>query len=265
MSFFVNQYETLADYKSVIDRLTTFDTAVAASSVESAVENKHVAIREHAGPDLRLKDVSVSIPNGQTLVDLDELVLNPGESALLTGPSGSGKSTLFRAISGIWPFGRGEVLKPRGDQMLLLPQRPYLPQGSLRSAVSYPGTEGAYDDAVIAEALQAAKLPHLAERLDEERAWAQTLSLGEQQRLAVARALLTKPDWLFLDEATAALDEPTEAEIYRVLKDKLPATTIVSIGHRSTLAAFHDRRLEMRVRENGLFAPVDVRQPIAAQ
>jgi putative ATP-binding cassette transporter len=265
MSFFVNQYETLADYKSVIDRLITFDAAVAAASVESAKESTHVTLREHSGPDLRLKDVSVSLPNGQTLVDLDELVLNPGESALLTGPSGSGKSTLFRAISGIWPFGRGEVLKPRGDQMLLLPQRPYLPQGSLRGAVSYPGVEGAYDDAAIAEALKAAKLPHLAERLEEERSWAQTLSLGEQQRLAVARALLTHPDWLFLDEATAALDEPTEAEIYRVIKDRLPDTTIVSIGHRSTLTAFHDRQLEMRVRDNGLFAPVDVRQPIAAQ
>jgi putative ATP-binding cassette transporter len=198
-------------------------------------------------------------------VELDHLTLNPGESALLTGPSGSGKSTLFRAISGIWPFGEGRVLKPAGERMLLLPQRPYIPMGSLRSAVLYPATDGAYDDAAMMEALRAAKLPHLAERLDEERSWAQSLSLGEQQRLAIARALLVKPDWLFLDEATAALDEPTEAEVYRVIKEKLPGTTVVSIGHRSTLAAFHDRRLEMRARDNGLYAPVDLRQPVAAQ
>jgi putative ATP-binding cassette transporter len=149
--------------------------------------------------------------------------------------------------------------------MMLLPQRPYIPMGSLREAVTYPGSHGDYDDAKIADALRAAKLPALADRLDEERAWAQTLSLGEQQRVAIARAILTRPDWLFLDEATAALDEPTEAEIYAVLKERLPDTTIVSIGHRSTLAAFHDRRIDMRKADDGLFAPADYRQPLPAE
>ena len=149
--------------------------------------------------------------------------------------------------------------------MMLLPQRPYIPIGTLRSAVTYPGVEGAYDDAAIAEALRGARLPHLAERLDEERFWTQTLSLGEQQRLAIARALLARPDWLFLDEATAALDEPTEEAIYKMLSEKLPDTTIVSIGHRSTLAAFHERRIDMRPADGGLFTPVDVRTPVAAQ
>ena len=183
----------------------------------------------------------------------------------MTGPSGSGKSTLFRAIAGIWPFGEGQVLVPEGQTMMLLPQRPYIPIGTLRDAVTYPGEVDAYDDAEMAEALRAAKLPQIADRLDEERAWAQTLSLGEQQRLALARALLTKPDWLFLDEATAALDEPTEAEIYRIIKEKLPNTTVVSIGHRSTLAAFHDRRIDMQKPEGGLSTPVDMRQAEPAE
>ena len=149
--------------------------------------------------------------------------------------------------------------------MMLLPQRPYIPMGTLRSAVAYPAGEGVYSDAAIAEALRAAMLPLLADRLDEERFWTQTLSLGEQQRLALARALLAKPDWLFLDEATAALDEPTEEAVYGMLRERLPDTTIVSIGHRSTLIALHDRRVDMRPTATGVFAPADVRAPAAAQ
>jgi putative ATP-binding cassette transporter len=199
------------------------------------------------------------------LVNVDHLTFRKGDSVLLTGPSGSGKSTLFRAISGIWPFGSGRVTVPQGQSMMLLPQRPYIPMGSLRDAVTYPSTQGQYDDDAVADALRAAMLPELADRLDEDRAWGHTLSLGEQQRLAIARALLAKPDWLFLDEATAALDEPTEAAVYKVLKERLPQTTVVSIGHRSTLAAFHDRRIDMKRGENGLSTPVDAMQPQPAE
>jgi putative ATP-binding cassette transporter len=147
---------------------------------------------------------------------------------------------------------------------MLLPQRPYIPVGTLKGAVVYPEVEGAYDDAAIADALKTARLPQLAGRLHEEGFWAQSLSLGEQQRVAIARALLAKPTWLFLDEATAALDEPTEAEVYRLLPEHLPGTTIVSIGHRSTLAAFHERRIDMRPAEGGRFRPVDMRITRAA-
>jgi putative ATP-binding cassette transporter len=264
LSFFVDAYPTLAEYKSVVDRLTSFDASVAYARNAQRFE-KRVVVQAGAGRDVKLSRLLVGLPDGSIIVRVDQLTFRHGDSVLLTGPSGSGKSTLFRAIAGIWPFGEGQIAVPDGASMMLLPQRPYIPVGTLRSAVTYPGVQDTYDDAAISDALRAAKLPQIADRLDEERSWAQTLSLGEQQRLAVARALLEKPDWLFLDEATAALDEPTEAEIYRVIKERLPNTTVVSIGHRSTLAAFHDRRMDMRPGEDGLSSPVEARQPEAAQ
>ena len=263
LTYFITIYTTLAEYRAVLDRLTTFEGAIA--SAQRIGGESRIAHPAAAGGDLGLQGLDLKLPDGRSLMRADGLAFRSGERTLLTGPSGSGKSTLFRAIAGIWPFGEGEVAVPDGASMMLLPQRPYIPVGSLREAVAYPGTEDTYPDAAIAEALRAAKLPHIAERLDEERAWAQTLSLGEQQRLAVARALLARPDWLLLDEATAALDEPTEAEIYRVIRERLPDTTVVSIGHRSTLAAFHDRRIDMKPSADGLFTPVDLRAPVPAE
>ena len=264
LTFFITSYSTIASYKAVIDRLTTFEAAINGVRRESG---KGVQVTEAAstGPDLRVSNLEVALPDGRALMRAEDVRFRNGETTLLTGPSGSGKSTLFRAISGIWPFGRGKVDVPAGQSMMLLPQRPYIPIGSLRAAITYPGMHGEYDDAAIKAALTAAKLPALVDKLDEERAWAQTLSLGEQQRLAIARALLAKPDWLLLDEATAALDEPTEAEIYLMLKKTLPETTIVSIGHRSTLAAFHERSIGMQKGADGLFSPVEKRETAAAK
>ncbi|RDI57863.1 ABC transporter ATP-binding protein/permease [Microvirga subterranea] len=263
LTYFITIYTTLADYKAVLDRLTTFEEAI--SSAQRVGGESKLAVAPMGTQEVRLKDLDVRLPDGRQLLHADGLAFRPGERTLLAGPSGSGKSTLFRAIAGIWPFGEGEVQVPEGQTMMLLPQRPYIPMGTLRDAVTYPSKSNAYGDAEIAEALRVAKLPQIADRLDEERAWAQTLSLGEQQRLAVARALLAKPDWLLLDEATAALDEPTEEEIYGVLRQHLPDTTVVSIGHRSTLNAFHDRRVDMKKAENGLFSPTDLRQPLPAE
>lgn len=263
LDFFITSYSTIASYKAVVDRLLTFEAAI--EHVRRRDADEHVELVPSTDGDLRVSDLTVALPEGRPLMRADDVAFRNGETTLLTGPSGSGKSTLFRAISGIWPFGEGQIEIPDGQSMMLLPQRPYIPMGSLRAAVTYPGMHGVYDDAAIRKALLAAKLPALADKLDEERAWAQTLSLGEQQRLAIARALLARPDWLFLDEATAALDEPTEAEIYAMLKRELPETTIVSIGHRSTLAAFHDRRIDMQKQEDGLFAPMDKRQPAPAE
>jgi putative ATP-binding cassette transporter len=262
MSFFINAYSTLADYKAVVDRLTSFDGAIAKAHETQKARALHVA--EGLSADLVAESLSLALPDGRRIVETPGFTLRAGEATLFTGPSGSGKSTLFRAISGIWPFGEGRIATPRASSMLL-PQRPYIPIGTLRGAVSYPAVEGAYDDATISEALRAAMLPDLADKLDEERFWAQALSLGEQQRVAIARALLAKPAWLFLDEATAALDEPTEEAVYHMLRERLPGTTVVSIGHRSTLKAFHDRRIEMRPAPGGLFAPADVRVAAAAE
>jgi putative ATP-binding cassette transporter len=264
LTFFISAYTTIADYKAVIDRLTTFEASIARAQKLAANEPR-VRLAPGDTERLELGRTAVDLPDGRRLVRIDDLALRPRETTLLTGPSGSGKSTLFRAISGIWPFGDGEIRTPKGASMMLLPQRPYIPMGTLRGAVTYPGVEGRYSDEAIAEALRVARLPQLVGRLDEERFWPQTLSLGEQQRLAIARALLAQPDWLFLDEATAALDEPTEEAIYRMLREKLPETTIVSIGHRSTLHAFHDRRIDMRPGDGGIFIPVDTRAPVPAQ
>jgi vitamin B12/bleomycin/antimicrobial peptide transport system ATP-binding/permease protein len=256
LSFFINFYQSLADYKAVIDRLTSFEDSVARAKAVGAAQA--FTFEQTDGPDVSISNLRLALPNGRTIVLAKSLTFRAGTPTLLTGPSGSGKSTLFRAIAGIWPFGEGRIETPEGATMMLLPQRPYIPMGTLNGAVVYPALEGAYDDEKVIAALEAVKLPHLVERIDEEEHWPHVLSLGEQQRLAVARALLARPDWLLLDEATAALDEPTEAEIYRVISEILPETTVVSIGHRSTLIAFHDHRVEMTPGEGGVFEPVAV-------
>ena len=210
--------------------------------------------------DVTASKLGLSLPDGREIVQADGLSLAKGRATLVTGPSGSGKSTLFRAIAGIWPYGRGRIDVPPGQSALLLPQKPYIPLGTLRGAVVYPNTTDQFPDAAIREALVAAQLPQLADRLDEEDAWDQRLSGGEQQRLAIARAVLAKPQWLFLDESTAALDEESEATIYRMLRETLPGTTIVSIGHRSTLHALHQSRIDMRAANDGRFEPRAVPQ-----
>ena len=184
------------------------------------------------------------------------LGLARGESAILSGPSGAGKSTLIRAIAGIWPFGRGDIRVPRGSA-LFLPQKPYLPIGTLREVISYPTPAAGVEDHVLREALEAVGLPELAGRLDESAHWALQLSPGEQQRIAFARALVQKPDWLFLDEATSAVDEAAEARLYKLVRERLRGTAVLSVGHRSTLRAFHDRQLV--VKPNGA-APASIEE-----
>jgi putative ATP-binding cassette transporter len=169
--------------------------------------------------------------------------IKPGEDVLVTGPSGAGKSTFFRALAGIWPYWKGRIGLPRGARLLFLPQKAYLPLGSLKHAVSYPDDVSKHPDEEVREALNAVGLAQLAADLERSENWAQVLSGGEQQRLAFARALLNKPDWLFLDEATAALPEADQASLYRLLKERLRDTTLVSIGHRESLAEYHDKRL----------------------
>lgn len=244
MSFFVSAYRTLAEWQSVVARLDGFEQAIVNGQT---LVTKPDIIHTAAKTDglIALSNLGVALPNGAPLVQAPDFSFRKGERTLLTGPSGSGKSTLFRAIAGIWPFGKGNVGLPVNASLMMLPQRPYFPVGTLKDAIAYPGNAGAFDGATIAEAINAVGLPALTERLDEDAHWNRMLSLGEQQRLGVARALLHRPDYLFLDEATASLDEPSEAAMYRLIEERLPNTTVISIGHRGTLHAFHQRKVRL--------------------
>ena len=245
LSFFVNIYPTFAQWLAVIARLNGFEQSVeAASAVTAAAAPSRVDVVWHpATSELAVTGLAVQLPAGTPLIAAEDLVIKTGERTLITGPSGSGKSTFFRAVAGIWPFGTGTVTVPRGAKCMVLPQRPYFFLGSLEEAVAYPSDRGTFELAYIAEVLTAVRLPALAVRLSDEAHWNQILSLGEQQRLSIARAILHAPDYLFLDEATSSLDESSEAMLYSTLLQYLPNVTIISIGHRSTLAAFHNRRL----------------------
>lgn len=254
MSFFINSYQSIASYLASINRLTTFEAAIAQAQAADAGE-KGIHLAAAQGSSMHVDDAVLALPDGQPIVRVNDLDLGAARRTLLIGPSGSGKSTLFRAIAGIWPFGEGKVGIPAGAHIMLLPQRPYLPQGSLRAAIAYPSEEHAFSDADIRGAMQMMKLGHLVERLDEVDLWGQRLSGGEQQRLAVARALLSKPDWLFLDEATASLDEKLEGEVYEAVDKALPQTHVVSIGHRSTLREMHDSIVVMEPNADGTFSP----------
>ena len=244
LSFFINVYRQFAEWRAVIARLDGFEASISAAGALGTA-TPAIAVVAAPAPQIRLDALDVALPDGKPLVAADGIAFAPREQVLVTGPSGSGKSTLFRAIAGIWPFGRGKVSIPAGATVMTLPQRPYLPIGSLAAAVAYPAVAGTYDSARIGDLLGAVGLPALAARVDDEQHWNRMLSLGEQQRIGVARAILHAPDYLFLDEATASLDEPSEAALYQLLQQRLPGTTIISIGHRSTLAAFHRRHLAL--------------------
>jgi putative ATP-binding cassette transporter len=243
LSFFVTAYRQLAEWRAVIARLDGFNIAVE-RALAAATATPAIKVSERDGENrVEVDHLLVRLPHGTALVAANDLVISTGERVLLTGPSGAGKSTLFRAIAGTWPFGAGTIRVPKGAKVMALPQRPYFPIGTLAAAVSYPAEPGTFDAEALREVISAVGLPALAQRLDEEAHWNRMLSLGEQQRLGVARAILQAPDYLFLDEATASLDEPAEAALYRLLNARLKRTAIVSIGHRSTLAAFHRRGL----------------------
>jgi len=249
LSFFVTVYRDLAEWRATIERLDGFDRSIgiarATAPAVSTLPQEDAVPSVATKTGLTIGGLSVHLPNGAPLVASEDLFIEAGERALVTGPSGGGKSTFFRAIAGLWPFGTGTVKVPRGAKLMMLPQRPYFPVDSLEAAVSYPSEPGDFESARIKQVLESVGLPALAQRLSDEVHWNQVLSLGEQQRLGIARAILQAPDYLFLDEATASLDEASEAKLYLLLQEALPRATIVSIGHRSTLFAFHDRHLTL--------------------
>ena len=243
LSFFVTIYRSLAEWRAVVARLDGFEMAIASAATLANRADSIDVVPSPGSDKIDLKQLLVRLPNGRPLVSADGFSIRSNERTLVTGPSGAGKSTLFRAIAGVWPFGSGSIAIPAKATLMMLPQRPYFPVGSLKAAIVYPAEASAFSSDRVRDVLISVGLPQLASQLEEEAHWNRMLSLGEQQRLGLARALLHAPQYLFLDEATASLDEASEAALYRLLEEKLPATTIVSIGHRSTLEAFHQRNV----------------------
>lgn len=237
LSFFRTSYDSFASYRAVINRLSGF-----IDSIDCAEQLSSAQI-EAGSHRLQVKSLSVRTPSGRVLVDELSLSLEKSASLLIRGKSGIGKTTLLRGIAGLWPYADGEVVRPLGEQSLFLPQKPYLPLGTLRSALYYPAAPQA-DEQAAAVLLQC-QLGHLTALLDQDAEWARTLSLGEQQRLAIGRVLLNRPQLVFLDEASSAMDEGLEYAMYRLLRQALPETILVSVGHRSSLLEFHTQELEV--------------------
>jgi len=246
LSWFVDNYASLASWRATTDRLTSFEDNLIATAqqIRAQEATKSIAITDQlaASGTLAAQNLLIQLPNGQVLLEQPNLSAKPGDLVLLKGPSGSGKSTLFRAFAGIWPFSKGQSHLPAGS--MFIPQRPYFPDGSLRDALAYPQPANAYSDEALKQALTDALLPKLCSRLGDQDAWSQKLSGGEQQRLAIARVLLKKPQWIFADEATAALDEVAEKTLYQKLQAHIQAVKggLVSIAHRPTVAAFHNKQ-----------------------
>lgn len=247
MSYFVDVYASLAEWQSCAERLLSFDRHIAA--IEKETEEKSGSLVREETPDkLRLTDVTISVPamdeNKRTreIISSASCSIKSGEHVILKGPSGSGKSTLLRTLAGFWPYVKGHISMPAPSEMMFIPQRPYIPMGTSAEAASYP-LETA-DEEILSPLLVECGLSHLMEKTDTEADWSHILSLGEQQKLAFVRVFLRKPKWVFLDEATSAMDEETEEKMYRLLT-ALPGTTVISIGHRSTLDKWHDRVLRI--------------------
>jgi len=240
LSYFVDMYSSIAEWQAVVERLTGF--ALHMQKVREENPQQGLLREVNADGCVIARAMEIDLPQGGTLLHEASFALEPGANVLVKGVSGSGKSTLLRAIAGIWPYVKGNLSMPGRESVMFIPQKPYLPLGTLRDAVLYPGTKLLTNEE-LTHLMEACRIGYLAEKLEDEADWSQTLSVGEQQRLAFVRAHIYAPQWLFLDEATSALDEETEARMYELLAERLPQTTVMSIGHRSTLARFHSRTL----------------------
>ena len=241
LSYFIDVYASLAQWKAVVLRLTYFGRHM--HEVSSEADRSHVD-RFVTAAVVSADGLQVNLPDGTPLLKKISFTLEPGQNVLIRGVSGSGKSTLLRAISGIWPFVEGRISLPDTKDLMFIPQRPYLPLGTLRNALLYPGTKMISDEHLL-KLMEQCEIGYLSDKLDVVGDWSHVLSIGEQQRLAFVRAHVQQPLWLFLDEATSALDETTEAKMYMQLGSSLPNTTVVSIGHRSTLNKYHQKALNI--------------------
>ena len=241
LSYFVDMYSSIAQWQAVVMRLTYFGRHM--HEVSQQAERFHVE-RFAAADAVKVSSMQINLPDGKPLLENITFTLQPGQNVLIKGVSGSGKSTLLRAVSGIWPFVDGKIFLPSRDKLMFIPQKPYLPLGTLRAALNYPGNKP-IDDTELIYLMDLCQIGYLKDKLDLEADWSHVLSVGEQQRLAFVRAHIQQPQWLFLDEATSALDEDTEATMYSLLQERLQQTTVVSVGHRSTLNKYHELVLRL--------------------
>ena len=244
LSWFVDNYDNLAAWRATTDRLTSFEDSFA--QVQRTAAGRAEQGSTGDADTLAIDELQIALPDGTPLIAASGLTLRAGEHVLVKGPSGSGKSTLFRTLAGIWPWARARLARPADfdERVMFLPQRPYFPNGALRDALAYPAAPDRYTDAQLQQALRDALLPQLAEQLDRQDTWGQKLSGGEQQRLAIARAFLKQPRWLFVDEASSALDEEAERTLYQRLRERVAAQNgaLVSIAHRPGVVAFHEHQ-----------------------
>lgn len=245
-AYLAQSYDSFAQWHAVTDRLQGFRSLVSeVKTLRDGAPEIRQTQREAGTTAFTVQDLSIQLPDGRSLLQDFNLSLSSGDHALIMGASGAGKSTLLRALAGIWPFGAGEITLPEGDARLFLPQRPYLPLGTLRDALLYPAMVAQTPDDRIVATLNDVGLPELGNYLDAIEPWAQILSLGEQQRIAIARILLQQPILVFMDEATSALDEASETCLYRLIFTQLPKAAIVSVGHRTSLVPLHTRHLTL--------------------
>jgi putative ATP-binding cassette transporter len=247
--WFVNAYQEIARWRANIERLAAFAEVMDATERELATPRIEVVTGPAA--ELRLSELRLEAPDGTPVIAGASARVLAGERVAVTGESGSGKTILLRAIAGIWPFGAGRVELPARDRLLFVTERPYLPLGSLRTAVSFPAEEGTFPDERIREALRRLGLGRLEGRLDAVESWDDELSDHERQRLAFVRVLLHEPEWLFLDKATSALDEAMERRVYELLAERLPRTTVITAAHRPAVVAYHARRWSIAPQDGG--------------
>jgi putative ATP-binding cassette transporter len=258
-NWLVDNYPRLADWTASARRVASLMVSLdALERAEKGEGVNRIERTEGTAAALRLSDLSVTLDTGKAVVKDAEVDIMPGERVLVAGESGTGKSTLVRAISGLWPWGEGNVQVASGAKMFLMPQRAYVPVGTLRRAATYPDPADSKGIEEVADALKRVGLKHLIDRLEEEAPWDQTLSGGEKQRLAFARILLHRPDIVVLDEATSALDPDSQDKLMELLTSELEATTIVSVGHRPELEAFHNRKIVLERRRGGARFVTDI-------
>ncbi len=250
LSYFVEMYSSIAEWQAVVERLTGFGLHMEQVKQESAQQDLQ---RQPGATDaITATDMSVTLPDESAVLHNVSFTLEPGTNVLIKGVSGSGKSTLLRALTGIWPYVKGTLEIPAEDKLMFIPQRPYLPLGTLKESLLYPGTESRTDEE-LKQLMEDCCIGYLYDKLYMEADWSHVLSVGEQQRLAFVRALIYKPVWLFLDEASSALDEETEAKVYTLLMEEAPQTTLVSVGHRSTLNKYHEKVLFLDKETHSLY------------